>query len=166
MYGFSPLPYCLNTIEPTSHDRDHKSSTSTIDTLRVLLLHFDQVDDFETTFTHIVQPYPNSLWLSLRAHVDAAEWLWREAAQVFHGMDLACLRAKLVQGLTEACAPGCSPQNDVIDDILTRLMDEEVLELYLSGGFQAYLPRRRSSAFPLTVGGEEMLSLKNLLENA
>lgn len=133
-HGCPPLLSCLNWMGPTfDQSRPRESKQADVDTLRILLDQSDQVDGSEASFEDLVTP--QGVRFSLGEHMDVTEWLWNYAALAFYGADLAYLRAKLAQECVETYRPDDDSHNHAVNQLLIRLMDDELLNMYLSGKF-------------------------------
>jgi hypothetical protein len=133
-YGTSPLVSLLISMGLPDHltsraERQHAQ----IETLRLLLYRFDQVDDWENSLARDAH-------FIFSDHLHLVEWFWNHAAVAFDGLELNSLRAKLVQELIASYVTS-DDINNTINELLIRLIDNDVLEMYRTGRF-SLLPWR------------------------
>jgi hypothetical protein len=123
--------FCLNSFWRDATADVHDINGSQIDTLRLLLLEFDAVDDLELT----LRPFlTTSFKFYVIKSLNTVEWLWNHAALAFHGTELVCFRAELVRMLV------CSyevdfDENNERHELLVKLMDDQMVTEYLKGTY-------------------------------
>jgi hypothetical protein len=106
-----------------------------IDTLRTLLLDFDTIDDLSVSLTPLSFEHP---WEYFGArHIQLTRWLWINAALVFHDTELIVLRARLLHTLIVwHDYPLFPDSSNEFNQVLTKLMDEEMVAEYLKGTYK------------------------------
>jgi hypothetical protein len=129
----SPLFSCL-TWEKVNSSQVPNFSERVIDTLRVVLLHFDQIDDPNSTPKRVNSPHVAIGFLETR--LDIVEWLWTHAALAFDDAELLHLRAKIARALVDAYVPHADSHNDSITQLLIKLMNDEMKYEYTRGTFK------------------------------
>jgi hypothetical protein len=106
-----------------------------IDTLRLLLLEFDAIDDCDSTLWHLLTA--GSLEFYGIMDLDMIEWFWIHAALAFNGTELVFFRAKMAQILVYMHG-----YNMLIDEsdkgsheLLVKLMDDQMVAEYIKGTY-------------------------------
>jgi hypothetical protein len=118
-FGESPLLYCLRHYGPIY------SELTIVDTLRVIMFEFDQIDG------DIGVPG----FFVCNDSMESIKWLWINAAFVFHGSELMVLRTRLVEKLVQSYHTFIHGQNEKITQTLVSLIDDEMLGAYKQGNF-------------------------------
>jgi hypothetical protein len=132
MHQQSPLAYFLNA--PYRISDIHIQ----IDTLRTLLLDFDTIDDFSAGLAPF--RFENLRTYLGARDIETTQWLWINAALVFHGTELIKLRARLLHTLIFRHNCSRFPDSDTeIYQVLTKLMDKDMVAEYLKGTYAILL---------------------------
>lgn len=125
--GSSPLNTCLNW----GYQFERNTRSEDIDTLRTLLIHFDQIDDMDSSFNGLLS---ECLPFARADDFIIAKWLWHNAALTFHGMVLIRIRYKIIRALLGTYSyPGFDSHRASVNRLLVELMDEEMIGHYLQG---------------------------------
>jgi hypothetical protein len=100
----------------------------------VVLFHFDQIDNPDSTPKRLNNPHVAIGFLETR--LDIVEWLWTHATLAFHGAELLHLRAKIARALVDAYVPHADSHNDNITRLLVKLMDDDMKYEYMRGTYK------------------------------
>jgi hypothetical protein len=125
--------FSLNGFRRNANVDNHVMNQFRIDTLRLLLLEFDTIDDRDSTLWHLLTA--GSLEFYGIMDLDMLEWFWIHAALAFHGTELVCFRAKLAQILVRAHENYFDENDNENHKLLVKLMDDQMVAEYIKGTY-------------------------------
>jgi hypothetical protein len=129
---------CLYSIshwdinEPGVNVNDETMHATYIDTLRLLLLKFEAIDDFDSNLRRYLN---TASWEFYGVGgMTIIKWFWVHAVLAFHGTELVCFRVQLICMLLALSQLGLI-EYDEVREFLVKYMDDQMVTEYLNGTY-------------------------------